>query len=194
MSWEGSNRSVSPANREKEMDMAQLNVLCQTRPLQEINQVYDFPFVLLLIGLLIFWDRLLIPFRLRWWNPKLIFLSPKLAPFTTVNDVGDKSETREAVNVPYNVISGRVGVTIIDVEKQNILRNYKRTNIALFIQHAMRVCWIILSFTACLHLPYFSTPSHKQHDSRKIVVEDAMYIFISYTTSLSLNNLSNWPT
>jgi len=81
------------------MDMAQLNVLCQTRPLQEINQVYDFRFVLLLIGLLIFWDGLVIPFRLRWWNSKLIFLSPKLAPFTTVNEVGDKSETREAMKV-----------------------------------------------------------------------------------------------
>jgi hypothetical protein len=174
MSWEGSNRSASPPNREKEMDMAQLNVLCQTRPLQEINQVYDFRFVLLPIGLLIFWDRLVIPFRLRWWNPKLIFLSPKLAPFTTVDDVGDKSET-------YNVTSGHDGVTITDVEKQNLLRNYKCITVAFFfIQHAMRECWIILSSTACPGLPYFSTSSHKRHDSRKIlsIMFQQMHLYI----------------
>jgi len=35
------------------------------------------------------------------------------------------------------------------------------------IQHAMRMCPIILSSVACLVLPYFPTLSHKWHDFRK---------------------------
>jgi len=56
----------------------------------------------------------------------------------------------------------------MDVEKQSLLGNYKCITVALFTLHAMRVCWIILSSTDCLDLPYFTTSSHHRHDSPKI--------------------------
>jgi len=42
-------------------------------------------------------------------------------------------------------------------------------SVALVIQDAMRMHRITLSSVTCPNLPYFSTSSHKQHDSRKNV-------------------------
>jgi hypothetical protein len=40
-------------------------------------------------------------------------------------------------------------------------------SVALVTQHAKRMHPIILSFVACMTLPYFSTLSHEQHDLSK---------------------------
>jgi len=40
-------------------------------------------------------------------------------------------------------------------------------SVALVIQHAMRMCRVILSFLACPAIPYFSTLSHKRQYFRK---------------------------
>jgi hypothetical protein len=59
--------------------------------------------------------------------------------------------------------SRRVHVTIVAVEKQQIL-HILSVSVPLVIQHAMHLRRIMLSFVACLTLPYFSTLSHKRHD------------------------------
>jgi hypothetical protein len=40
----------------------------------------------------------------------------------------------------------------------------KCVSVAVVIQHAMRMCRIILLFMTCLAVLYFSTLSHKRHD------------------------------
>jgi len=42
--------------------------------------------------------------------------------------------------------------------------------VVLFIEHAVRMCHIILSFVACPALQYLSTLSHKWHDNVKNVI------------------------
>jgi hypothetical protein len=49
----------------------------------------------------------------------------------------------------------------------------------LIIQHAMRMCRIILSSLACLPVPYFSILSHKRRDVRESVFEHKMCVLIS---------------
>ena len=44
-------------------------------------------------------------------------------------------------------------------------------SVALGIQHAMRMCRIILSSVACLDLPDFPTSSHERHDFREKFVK-----------------------
>ena len=54
-------------------------------------------------------------------------------------------------------------------------------SVALVIQQPTRMPHI-LSSVARLFLPYFSTLSHKRHDSRKRVTEHKMCVLIFYTT------------
>jgi hypothetical protein len=73
-------------------------------------------------------------------------------------------------------------------------------SVALAIQHAMRMRWIVLSSVACLAVPYFSTLSHNRHDfrgggGRRKVVEYKMCVLTFCTNFLC--NIShckkNWP-
>ena len=52
------------------------------------------------------------------------------------------------------------------MEKQIRIKYFQRVSIALVIQHAMRMCHIILPSVACL-VPYSATLSHKQHNFQK---------------------------
>ena len=58
-------------------------------------------------------------------------------------------------------------------------------SVALIIQHAKRMCRIVLSFVTCPSLPYFSTLSHKRHDFHKNVIEYKMCILIFPTAFVS---------
>ena len=65
----------------------------------------------------------------------------------------------------YNVILGRVRVTIIGIQQQYIL-DTKCVSEALVTHHAKRMRRIILSSVASPAAQYFSTLSHKRHDFR----------------------------
>jgi hypothetical protein len=54
--------------------------------------------------------------------------------------------------------------------------------VALVIQHAKRMCCIILSSVACTALSYFSTLSQKQQDFFKNSIEFKVHILIFSTT------------
>jgi hypothetical protein len=55
-------------------------------------------------------------------------------------------------------------------------------SVALVIQHAKRMCPIILSSVACLALQYFSTLSHKRQDFREKVIKHKMCVLFFSTT------------
>ena len=62
----------------------------------------------------------------------------------------------------YNVILSRICATIVEVEMQFATTYSERVSVALFIQHAKRMCRVILPSVACPALPYFSTLLHKR--------------------------------
>ena len=66
----------------------------------------------------------------------------------------------------YNVGLRGVHATIVPVEKQLVL-HILIMFVALNIQHAMRMCRVILSSVAYSILPNVSTLSHKRHHYRE---------------------------
>ena len=54
-------------------------------------------------------------------------------------------------------------------------------SVALFVQHAKRMCRIILPSVACRTVPYFFILSHKRHDSRKKNIEHKICVLIFST-------------
>jgi hypothetical protein len=86
----------------------------------------------------------------------------------------------------YNVIFRRICVTIVAVEKQNVLNILSVCSVALFIQHAERMRRIIMSSLACLTLPLFSTLSKKNGTIfGKNVIEHKMCALIVSTNFVS---------
>jgi len=65
----------------------------------------------------------------------------------------------------------------------------KCVSVGLVIQHAKHMHSMILSYVACLALPYFSTLSHKGHNFYKKVTDHKMYVLILSTTFVQ--NLSH---
>jgi len=57
----------------------------------------------------------------------------------------------------------------------------ERVSVALVIQHTKRMRLFILSFVACLVLPYFYTLSHNGYDFRKKVIERKVCVLILST-------------
>ena len=53
-----------------------------------------------------------------------------------------------------------IHATTVAVVEQKVL-HILIVSVALGIQHAMRMCHIILSYVACLAVPHFSTLPHK---------------------------------
>ena len=55
--------------------------------------------------------------------------------------------------------------------------------VVLGIQHAKRMCHIILSSVACPSVPYFSTLSHKRHNFRKKKATERKMFVLIFSTS-----------
>jgi hypothetical protein len=76
------------------------------------------------------------------------------------------ANVNKAGNVRINVTLRHVRVTIVAVEKQYVLYILS-VSVVLVMQHAKRLCRIVLSSVTCLAVLYFSTLSHKRCDFRK---------------------------
>jgi hypothetical protein len=89
----------------------------------------------------------------------------------------------------YRNIETRSRIIVI-VEKQQILQMCvcvcacmcpdAWVYVALLIQHATRMRYIVTSFVAPLATQYFSTLPHKRHDFRENVIGHKMCILIFY--------------
>ena len=87
-------------------------------------------------------------------------------------------------NAHINVKFRSVRLTTVTVEKAIIITYSQCVSLALVIQHAERMCPIILSFVTCLVHTYVSTLSHKGYDFllKKKVTEYKMCVLIFSTT------------
>ena len=84
--------------------------------------------------------------------------------------IQEENESLEDRQCTYNETSRHVRVTIVAVEKQDLL-HVMSVSVPSVIQPAKRMRRIILSSPTCLGLRYFSILSHKRHDFQKIVIE-----------------------
>jgi hypothetical protein len=94
------------------------------------------------------------------------------------------TSANETGNVRINVTLRRNRVTIVAVEKQEVLY-ILCASVVLVMQHAKRMCHIMLSSLVCLGVPYFSTLrvmlKTAQFSGGK-VIERTAYILIFCTT------------
>jgi hypothetical protein len=95
------------------------------------------------------------------------------------------TSTKKDRQCTCNITLRRIGITSVAVQKQLNITYSECAFVVLVIQHAKCMRRIILSFVACLDLPYFSTLSHTQYDCRKKVTEYKMCVLVFPTTFAS---------
>jgi hypothetical protein len=86
-------------------------------------------------------------------------------------------------NVPMNVTLKARSRNHYCRGKARSIKRFECEPVAFVIQSAKRMRRIILSFTASLAEPYFSTLSHKRHDFQKEVAEHKMCFFFIFSTT-----------
>jgi hypothetical protein len=82
---------------------------------------------------------------------------------------------------------GGVG-TAFAVEKAVCVTYSEFVSVALIIQHAMRMCHVLLFSVACSVLQHFPTLSHKRHDFRKKCYR--IYVCFNFLYNFNLKHFS----
>jgi hypothetical protein len=93
--------------------------------------------------------------------------------------ISQQSGFLTTATVRITVTMRRIGVTTVYVKKTSITHS-ECVYLVLVIQH-IRAC-AVLSYVACLALPYFFTLPHKRHNFRKNAIEYKMCVLIFSTT------------